>query len=553
MSRCFTLTVTLVLLGLLTLCDTGRVQAQPSKAPQFTFSEELQEQEKELANNPYLLECKEARRRLASDPFRPRYHFVNPEGGLNDPNGLCYWQGRWHLFYQAFPKEDPRLHWGHAVSDDLVHWQDLPLALFPGPESNCFSGSIWLEEDRALACYHGVGAGTMIAVSTDPLLLNWEKLSGNAVIPMPQGDVPYHIYDPCLWKEGDSYYILTSHFQKIGETKVIRPAWFLFESHDLIHWDYVHQFVENDYFSQVFGDGACPYFWPIGEQSDVSKRRHILLHSCHTYGSAWLLGVYDRQAKKFFPESGEYWNRRGVTPCGIHAPSAFPDGQGGIVVINNMNHGRETPGWNQIMTLPYRMTLLENDEMGMAPVEAIHSLRDKEIAKNNIPLPANDEVVFDDIQGKSLEFRLVLSAAESSVVQMKFFRSPGNEEYTAVNYYPGRGVRHRAPGDMPRLLYGEPEDVIEIDASRSSEEPTSLRASESAGVRANADKTVELRIYVDNSVIEVFANNRQLIAERVYPSREDSCGFSIESRGRDALIKEMSVWSMKGIFDEAGN
>jgi hypothetical protein len=56
----------------------------------------------------------ESRRKLAADPHRPIYHYVNPEGTLNDPNGLCFWQGRWHLFYQAYPPEDPRQHWGHA-------------------------------------------------------------------------------------------------------------------------------------------------------------------------------------------------------------------------------------------------------------------------------------------------------------------------------------------------------------------------------------------------------------------------------------------------------
>ena len=59
------------------------------------------------------------RQQLASDPYRPIYHYVNPEHTLNDPNGLCYWQGRWHLFYQAHPREDPRQHWGHAISDEM--------------------------------------------------------------------------------------------------------------------------------------------------------------------------------------------------------------------------------------------------------------------------------------------------------------------------------------------------------------------------------------------------------------------------------------------------
>jgi beta-fructofuranosidase len=109
-----------------------------------------------------------SRQKQADDPHRPIFHYVNPEGNLNDPNGLCFWQGRWHLFYQAYPPEDPRQHWGHAVSPDLIHWRDLPLAIYPNPEDKVYSGSTLVESDRVIAIYHGVAAGTMVAVSRDP-------------------------------------------------------------------------------------------------------------------------------------------------------------------------------------------------------------------------------------------------------------------------------------------------------------------------------------------------------------------------------------------------
>src|SRR3990172_8492542 len=154
-------------------------QEQPgftSRVPQYTFADTLEEQESQLKSNPLVLRFAESRRKMAADPHRPIYHYVNPEGRLNDPNGLCFWQGRWHMFYQAYPPEDPRQHWGHTVSDDLVHWRDLPLAIYPGIEEKCFSGSTLVEDDRVIAMYHGTRAGNMIAVSADPLLLNWEKI-----------------------------------------------------------------------------------------------------------------------------------------------------------------------------------------------------------------------------------------------------------------------------------------------------------------------------------------------------------------------------------------
>ena len=131
-----------------------------SQTPKYIFANTLEEQEIQLNNNSLIHRFKASRDMLASDPYRPIYHFVSPENMMNDPNGLCFWQGRWHLFYQGYPPDefpDPvdikkrRQHWGHAVSEDLVHWRDLPYAIYPGTERMCFSGSTVAEEGRVVA------------------------------------------------------------------------------------------------------------------------------------------------------------------------------------------------------------------------------------------------------------------------------------------------------------------------------------------------------------------------------------------------------------------
>ena len=84
-----------------------------SLAPQYTFSETLETQLQEIKDNPTVLRMAESRKKKTGDPHRPYYHFIDPDNMLNDPNGFCYWQGRWHLFYQAYPPEDfRRAHWG---------------------------------------------------------------------------------------------------------------------------------------------------------------------------------------------------------------------------------------------------------------------------------------------------------------------------------------------------------------------------------------------------------------------------------------------------------
>ena len=100
-----------------------------AKVPQYTFSSTKEKQERELLINPLVARMAHSRKTLSGDKYRPIYHFVNPESTLNVPNGLCYWKGNWHLFYQAYPPEDPRQHWGHAISENLINWKDLPYAI----------------------------------------------------------------------------------------------------------------------------------------------------------------------------------------------------------------------------------------------------------------------------------------------------------------------------------------------------------------------------------------------------------------------------------------
>src|SRR5262245_47875990 len=105
-------------LWLISIC-VGFVQAgaQPdqrpfkSPVPKSTFANTLPEQEQQLKNDPLVLRFAESRKRQSKDSYRPLYHFVSPESTLNDPNGLCFWQGNWHMFYQGYPPEDRRQHW----------------------------------------------------------------------------------------------------------------------------------------------------------------------------------------------------------------------------------------------------------------------------------------------------------------------------------------------------------------------------------------------------------------------------------------------------------
>ena len=525
-----------------------------SKVPFYTYPDTLPEQEAALASNPLLQRMVACRSNYDGDQHRPLYHYVNPEGGLNDPNGLCHWQGQWHLFYQGYPPEDPRQHWGHAVSDDLIHWRDLPYAIYPDPEECCFSGSTLAEEDRVIAIYHGTKAGTMVATSDDPLLLNWEKLTGGPVIPMAgPGDppLPYTVFDPCIWKKDGAYYSLSAGTQRTGPGGKHMRADYLLRSTDLVTWEYLHPFVDDDHYTLVGDDGACPYFWPIGDS------HHMLLFFSHMSGGQYLIGDYDRGRDKLVVTDGGLFNFGAAHPSGVHAPSATPNADGSITAIFNMNPGLDTDNWNQIMTLPRRLSLDANAELRVAPAGDVASLRGEHRRIGPLPLPANQETVLDGIGGSAIEIEASIDTKGAAMVELDVLRTPNREEVTRICFYRDAGFDNRFYGarqfsneSLSRRVYESRRDsLISVDNSYSSTLPGAKpRAPETAPVFVAPDEPLELRVFVDRSVVEVFVGDRQCVALRVYPGREDAVGVSLRAQGAAAQLQSLDAWQMGSIY-----
>jgi len=492
-----------------------------SPTPRFTFAETLEEQERELETNPLMLRFAASRLRHAADPYRPTYHFVSPESRLNDGNGLCFWQGRWHLFYQAYPPDEfpdvkdtykRRQHWGHAVSDDLVHWRDLPYAIYPGIERMCFSGGTLVEEDRVVAYYPGIGATQMLATSSDPLLLNWRQHRIGTS----------HMGDGDIWKQGDRYVGLVSGMR-------------LSSSRDLLTWTRLGRLVDhNAPFAGECDDGSCPNFDPIGD-------KHILLCFSHKRGGQYLLGDYDPANLKFTPYAHGRFNRGWVMPGGVHAPSSASDGKGGVINIFNINTGKgAADDWDHIMSVPQRLSLDSQKHLRIEPVKGLESLRGEHRRVGRTVLPANREIVLDAVKGNAMELAVEIAPQDSRWVQLNVLRSSDAEERTTITFY-----NHDCKlGNW----YVPPSDIV-LDGSQSSIRPdVDIRPPERATLGKGRDEPLKLRIFIDRSVVEVFANSKQYLAMRVYPDRKDSIGVSLRSQGQDAVLKSLDAWQMKAIW-----
>lgn len=539
-----------------TAIETREKGQYVSPIPKYIFADTLEAQEAQLKNNPLMLELAKSRAWLASDPYRPTYHFVSPHKIMNDPNGLTFWKGRWHLFYQSVPESETllggQLHWGHAVSDNLVHWRDLPYAIYPGIESGALSGSTLVEEDRVIAMYPGRNAGQMVAVSRDPLLLNWEKTG-----PVFSGKLFADFWDADIWKEEETYVGLSGGSREYYPESTVPPekrggashmygkagVWPKFElwtSKDLKDWKRAGELLfENTPFTDRYDDGSCPNFLKIGD-------KHIMLYFSHGYGGQYLLGDYDLNVRKFRPYDHGRFNHGQVMPGGVHAPSASEDGKGGVIAIFNVNEMMKDAEWkdfrlDRIMSLPQRLTLGEDKRLRMEPVAAIETLRGAHRRIGETVISGGQEIVFKDIRGNAMELSVEIDPKESQWVQLNVLRSPDAEEQTSITFY-----NLQTPEGL--YLDGRISEEVILDGSRSTTlKNIRLRSPEKALVK-RGDEPLKLRVFIDRSVVEVFVNERQYLGTRVYPGRKDSLGVSLRAHGQEAVLKKLDAWQMKSIW-----
>ncbi len=545
------------------------------------------EQKSALEDDETLRNYAQARQRKSSDIFRPAYHFVNPENTMNDPNGLCFWKGYWHLFYQVRPPVDERLHWGHAYSNDLIHWKDLPNAIFPGPENDCYSGTVLIEDDRAIAMYHGIKLGNMVAISEDQRLLNWTKLGDRAVIPFDDEheNKPYGIFDPFIWSEDGIYYSLSAGIRNGRSDGSHRAENFLFRSKDLLNWEFVHEFVEGDTFTIDGDDGACPYFLPIAD-------KHILIFFSHMTGAQYLIGDYDRQRLKFLPTGHGRFNFGTTFPCGVHAPSAFSLECGDVVIVFNMNTGlpintldnylknyygenrceeisagwhekSRQLGWDQIMTLPRRLSLQPDGRLSQMPFSAVESCRDGHAETHkNVVVSASDVVQLDGVYGDTIELTVTVDLLQAQSFSIRVFVSEDMSEFSEITVYRNRGKIFRTPKSNNIFAHKvmstaisnmvKRYSVISVDITNSSLDRNFVsRPPEIAEYEIDEHGITTLRIFLDRSVIELFADQQTAIAVRTFPSLDSSKQIHFLARGSACKLLDVRCWQMASIYASA--
>jgi len=484
--------------------------------------------------------ARELRAHLQRDPHRPRFHFTSPEGRCYpfDPNGAIFWKGRYHLFYIV--QEEGKGHcWGHASSQDLLHWRIHPTALTPGDgDQGVFSGCALIDREGVpTIAYLGVQAGLCMATSLDDELNQWRKAPENPVLRIPvEGDPEsgrYAVHDPHVWLEGDTYYaILNSRRGVLPEERY--DIAYLFRSADLVFWEYLHPFYEpNRAWTEPEEDCAVPDFFALGD-------RHMLLCCSHHAGARYYLGRYEDE--RFHPEQHVRMNWPGGT---FFAPESLLDDGGRRVFWAWVCEARsvaaqQAAGWSGVLSLPRVLSLAADGTVLIDPVEEIERLRINPVELANLELVPGAEVWLKEVQGTAYELGLEIDPGSAGQVGIRVRCSPDRAEETIV-------------------VFDRRASTLSVDATRSSLSPDvftpwpdpfrdegdrePLRV-QTAPFQLSDGEPLILRIFVDGSILEIFANRRQCVTQRIYPMRDDSTGVALFSSGGVGRVRSGAAWEM---------
>jgi beta-fructofuranosidase len=294
----------------------------------------------------------------------------------------------------------------------------------------------------------------------------------------------------------------------------------LYRSPDLRQWEYVGPLITcaDDRHGVMW---ECPAFFPLGD------KWVLLISVWPRLGTHYFVGTFDGQ--RFTPEYDAPLDH------GAHffAPQTLLDDAGRRLMIGWIWEGRsdaaqEAAGWSGLQSIPRVLSLRSDHSLGFAPLPAFESLRGEAVTVADIAL-APDTPYPLPVHGDCLEIRAEIAPASAGAVSLSLRRSPDGTEQTAIAY-------DRTAG------------TLRVDPSRASQSPDVLPVVCSAPLMLDAGEPLRLRVFVDRSVIEVYANERLCLTSRIYPTRPDSLGLQLEALGGTASLIACTVWELRSIW-----
>ena len=433
---------------------------------------------------------------------KPVFHVSAPVGWINDPNGFSVYKGKVHLFYQYHPytREWGPMHWGHSVSSDMVHWEQLPPALAPDEAYDrlgCFSGSATEADGKHVLVYTGV---TRIQLSDGSEQerqnqciafgdgVDYVKYEGNPVVKgemLPEDCSRIDFRDPKIWKEGDRYYLIVGNKNQHQIGQVV-----LFSSENLTDWKFETILASNET-GNIGTMWECPDFFALGDKRVLicspqdMKAQKYEFHNGHN--SVYFLGDYDTETHTFVKEEARpldygmdfYAPQTTELPDGRRIMIAWMKSWDACVVPNSQK-------WQGMMTLPRELTLRDG-RIWQQPVRELENYRANACRYEQVELQGVQKL--PGIEGRTLDLSITLADDEYECFRMKL---AANDEYeTSFCYHKSEGIL-----EIDRTYCGVTKDIV---CTRK------IKVHDPKGLR-------NLRFILDRQSIELFINDGQQVA-----------------------------------------
>jgi len=445
---------------------------------------------------------------LYHEKLRPQFHFSSRRGWNNDPNGLVYYKGEYHLFYQHNPYgwKWGNMHWGHAVSKDLVHWEELPDALHPDELGTMFSGSAVVDrentagfqtgDEQVMVCIYTAAGGRSRQSEDQPFTQaiaysndrgrTWTKYDGNPVLEHIIGGNR----DPkVIWHEPTQRWVMALFMEKHDYS--------VFTSPDLKSWTRVSDVTLPDC-------GECPDIFELPVDGDASNTRWVFWGANGTYR----IGSFD--GKVFLIEGPPERFDWGGNSYAAQTFSDIPGEDGRRIQIAWARVALPDMPFNQHMTFPTELTLRITDEgirLHAEPVREIEQLHGKKHQWCSEVLEPGANLL-SDVEGELFDIRAELEPG-------------GATEFGLVM----RGVP---------ITYDVQEQVLTCKDATAPLKPN--------------DGKIRVQILADRTFIEVFGNDGRVCLPVAAVAPDDEERLELFSRGGNAKVNFLEVFELKSIW-----
>ncbi|WP_317851413.1 glycoside hydrolase family 32 protein [Neobacillus bataviensis] len=485
-----------------------------------------------------------------TEKYRPQFHFTPERNWMNDPNGMVYYNGEYHLFYQYHPNGTTwgPMHWGHAVSKDLVHWEHFPIGLAPDKHGAIFSGSAVVDWNDTSGFFEG-GSG-LVAIFTHADTYpdsdrprqrqslayskdngrTWEKYQGNPVL---QEESITDFRDPkVFWHRETNQWVMV-----LAAGQTIR----VYTSKNLIAWEFASEFGEGH--GSHIGVWECPDLFELPVDGDSNQKKWVLFVSIgndpnYIEGSRTQYFIGDFDGKTFFNHQDPeltLWIDHGRDNYAGVSWSDVPAEDGRRIYIGWMSNWRyanitPTKEWRSAMTIPRVLGLKKTEEgirLVQNPIDELQSLRhEKIVIENEIVAPGKNLLA----NVKSNTFEIIAEFEVGSAAEFGFKVCKGAHEETIVGY------------DLVK-------QTLFVDRTNSGE---AAFHEDFAGKHEShllpANNKVTLHVLVDQSSIELFGNDGvTVITDLIFPN-QDSKQIELYAKNGEVKLNSLELYTLKTVW-----